>query len=297
MGHLALKMAESPILRGPPKRGDSTNDVVQTPPTASSAQPPDASPTSFLAIFNEWDRDGNGRIDFEEFNEVMKTLRQRKTSLLTDVEANLATADSYGVDMEAIFSSLDTDGDGQIDWNEFMIAAGISDGDGQTQMNDYEENVHKMPEKFHGTLKGKGSVVVSRVEKETQAAIVFSKEEGMPLCIIHHLTAEFPVVDTAELTDDDFCLITDEFNSAGGSITISGTTAACKAAWQMIVFLKGNLPGLLTKLRSGNMMAGDFMSDLNLKGVIADDKVWQFAVDEATYLWKKVIASHVFHFE
>jgi len=236
-------LAGPPKLVGPPPRqappaAPSSETIIDG--TAKAGTP--FSP-SYLSIFQEWDRDGNGLIDVDEFQEVMKKLRQQKSSTLTEVEADLATADSYGVDMETLFSSMDTDGNELIDFTEFMAAAGI-----KKEEVDFEKNIHKMPEKFHGTMKGKGAVVVSRVEKDAKAVIAFSKEQG-------------------------------------GSIAISGTKSACKDAWYMLTHVKKVLPGLLTKLRSGDMVAGDFGGDKSLAGSIADDKVWLFAVDEAMYLW------------
>ena len=54
--------------------------------------------------FNQFDRDGNGKIDFGEFTELMDAL-----------DANL-TGDQARLGFEAI----DTDRSGQINFNEFL---------------------------------------------------------------------------------------------------------------------------------------------------------------------------------
>ena len=102
----ALNMAspEMPPLAGPPSLSGPPTRIVPTTRTVIEGPLPlreigEVFSPSYLSIFKEWDRDGNGLIDVEEFGEVMKKLRQRKSSSLTEVEADLATADSYGVEM------------------------------------------------------------------------------------------------------------------------------------------------------------------------------------------------------
>ena len=41
-------------------------------------------------IFKEWDRDGNGLIDFEEFQAALKWIKQQNEGTLTQQEADLA---------------------------------------------------------------------------------------------------------------------------------------------------------------------------------------------------------------
>ena len=64
-----------PKLRAPPARPVSTSGV-----TSKSASD----------IFKEWDRDGNGLIDFEEFQAALKWIKQQNEGTLTQQEADLA---------------------------------------------------------------------------------------------------------------------------------------------------------------------------------------------------------------
>ena len=107
----------------------------------------------------------------------------------------------------------------------------------------FTREVHAMPSKFHGTLKGKGATVVSRVEEETSAIVKFSNEQG-------------------------------------GSVSISGSRAACAEAWALIQFLKGALPALLSQLRAGSVSEGDFLSKPDFVGGAQADEVWAVAVVE-----------------
>ena len=96
--------------------------------------------------------------------------------------------------------------------------------------------------------KGKGAVVVQRVEQETASCVTFSSEDG-------------------------------------GSVSISGAESACERAWKLILFLKGALPQILSRLRAG-VSAGEFKSRPELEGVVEPHEVWRFAVDEAVWLFK-----------
>lgn len=112
----------------------------------------------------------------------------------------------------------------------------------------YRDVMHAMPSKFHGNLKGKGAVVVRRVEEETAAGVTFSNDDG-------------------------------------GSVSISGAATACDDAWKLIQFLKGALPQILSQLRSG-LSVGDFKSRPQLQGKVEAHEVWSYAVDEAMWLFK-----------
>ena len=114
----------------------------------------------------------------------------------------------------------------------------------------WTEVVHPMPAKFHGTMKGKGAIVVQRVEQETGTTVTFSKDEG-------------------------------------GFVIIAGQTDACDQAWTLMQFCKEKLPVLLTKLRSGAVKAGDFASVPFLEGEIDAEMVWPIALEEALMMCKK----------
>ena len=85
-GPSALKMAEdtaeqAPTLLGPPKlRAPPARPVSTSGVTSKSASD----------IFKEWDRDGNGLIDFEEFQAALKWIKQQNEGTLTQQEADLA---------------------------------------------------------------------------------------------------------------------------------------------------------------------------------------------------------------
>jgi hypothetical protein len=82
-GPSALKMAEdtaeqAPTLLGPPK--------LRAPP----ARPAGVTSKSVKEIFKEWDRDGNGLIDFEEFQAALNKIKESKDTSRTEQEAILA---------------------------------------------------------------------------------------------------------------------------------------------------------------------------------------------------------------
>ncbi len=112
----------------------------------------------------------------------------------------------------------------------------------------YTEVTHAMPTKFHGNLKGKGAVVVQRIEEETTCAVTFSNEDG-------------------------------------GSVSLAGSQAACDEAWHLIQHLKKVLPQTLSKLRAG-VAAGDLASRPDLEGTVEAHQVWGLAADEAVWVWK-----------
>jgi len=117
-------------------------------------------------------------------------------------------------------------------------------------MRTWTDVVHPLPEKYHGNLKGKGSIVVQRVEAETGTTINFSKEDG-------------------------------------GFISISGQTSSCDDAWTLMQFFKSKLPGLLTSLRSGTLQAGDLASVPMLEGKLDAELVWPIVLEEALMTFKK----------
>ena len=117
-------------------------------------------------------------------------------------------------------------------------------------MRTWTDVVHPLPEKYHGTLKGKGAIVVQRVEQETGTTINFSKEDG-------------------------------------GFMSISGQTASCEDAWTLMQFFKTKLPGLLTTLRSGSLAAGDLASVPMLEGKLDAELVWPIVLEEALMTFKK----------
>jgi len=109
---------------------------------------------------------------------------------------------------------------------------------------------HPVPQKFHGTMKGKNAIVVQRVELETGTTISFSKEEG-------------------------------------GSIAISGQQQSCADAWKLMQFFKAKLPGVLTKLRAGAVKAGDLQTIPAFEGSLDAELVWPIALEEALIMFKK----------
>merc|ERR1740130_111901 len=117
-------------------------------------------------------------------------------------------------------------------------------------MTTWTDVVHPLPEKFHGNLKGKGSIVVQRVEAETGPPIHFSKEDG-------------------------------------GFLSISGESSHCDDAWTLMQFFKSKLPGLLTSLRSGTLQAGDLVSVPMLEGKLDAELVWPIVLEEALMTFKK----------
>ena len=114
----------------------------------------------------------------------------------------------------------------------------------------WTEVTHPVKEKFHGTMKGKDAIVVQRVEQETGTTVTFSKEEG-------------------------------------GSVSIAGQQASCFDAWTLLLFCKDTLPGVLTKIRSGSLKAGDLASVPFLEGGVQAEMVWPIALEEALMLFKK----------
>lgn len=113
----------------------------------------------------------------------------------------------------------------------------------------HTDNVHKVPTKFHGTLKGKNAVVIQRVEQETDTMITFSTEDG-------------------------------------GLVSISGDKVNCEKAWSMFEHFKENLPALLNKLRAG-VLQGDLECVPFLHGQVDAELVWPLALEEALMKFKK----------
>ena len=110
--------------------------------------------------------------------------------------------------------------------------------------------VHPVPQKFHGTMKGKNAIVVQRVELETGTTINFSKDEG-------------------------------------GSMSISGQQQSCDDAWKLMQFFKAKLPGILTTLRAGALQAGDLQTIPAFEGSLDAELVWPIALEEALVMFKK----------
>merc|ERR1712127_124137 len=99
-----------------------------------------------------------------------------------------------------------------------------------------------------GNLKGKGAVVVQRIEEETTCAVTWANEDG-------------------------------------GSVSLAGSQAACDEAWHLIQHLKKVLPQTLSKLRAG-VAAGDLASRPDLEGTVEAHQVWGLAADETVWVWK-----------
>jgi len=89
-------------------------------------------------IFTEWDKDANGLIDFDEFVEAMRVIMKKdkfKPEKLSAQEATFAKRKTmlsmYEKDLDSpvldtLFKSMDADGDGKIDFKEFLVAVGLS---------------------------------------------------------------------------------------------------------------------------------------------------------------------------
>jgi len=118
----------APALMGPPK--------LRAPP----ARPEGAQTVTKSAkdIFTEWDKDANGLIDFDEFVEAMRVIMKKdkfKPEKLSAQEATFAKRKTmlsmYEKDLDSpvldtLFKSMDADGDGKIDFKEFLVAVGLS---------------------------------------------------------------------------------------------------------------------------------------------------------------------------
>ena len=111
--------------------------------------------------------------------------------------------------------------------------------------------VHSLPDKFHGTIKGKSAIVVNRLEEESGTVISFSKEDG-------------------------------------GQVKILGARQACVEAWACMQHVKATLPKLLAQLRAGEVRSGDFGSDPGraFDGALDAEEVWKVAVEEALFRYK-----------
>ncbi len=71
----------------------------------------DASPESMRKLFDEYDRDGDGKIEGHELEALL-------------VDAGVGNAFTRGAWVRGIISAMDQDSDKRVDWAEFSKAVG-----------------------------------------------------------------------------------------------------------------------------------------------------------------------------
>eukprot|EP00960_Hanusia_phi_P052374 761416-Hanusia_phi.AAC.4 len=124
--------------------------------------------------------------------------------------------------------------------------------------------------KYHGTLIGKGSVVVRAMEDETGARIRFSSGK------------QYNPREDKSYSDEE-----DAENSDRGCMVVRGTPKQCETAWKYAqIFLK-EMPLLLSELRDEDIALGALRSL-----PLSPDQVWQAAVDEATKKAREALEMH-----
>ncbi|EKX45419.1 hypothetical protein GUITHDRAFT_108686 [Guillardia theta CCMP2712] len=125
--------------------------------------------------------------------------------------------------------------------------------------------------KYHGTLIGKGSVVVRAIEDETGARIRFSSGKQ------YNSREEKGYEGEKEGAE----------NLDSGCMVVRGTPKQCENAWKYAqIFLK-EMPLLLSELRDEDIALGALRSL-----PLSPDQVWQAAVEEATKKARQSVGVH-----
>lgn len=128
------------------------------------------------------------------------------------------------------------------------------------------EEYFPLDKKFHGTLIGKGSVVVRALEERTGARIRFVAGKGSGDQIFTESS-----VDEAETPED-----VKAANKDKGAMVVRGSKEQCKAAWGYAQIFLREMPLLLSELRDEDIALGALRSL-----PLSPAQVWKVAVEEA----------------
>jgi len=124
------------------------------------------------------------------------------------------------------------------------------------------EEYYPLDRKFHGTLIGKGSVVVRALEEQTGARIRFVAGKGSGSEKVSSESGEA----AAEESD----------SIVRGAMVVRGSKKQCKATWAYAQVLLRELPLLLSELRDEDIALGALRSL-----PLSPAQVWKTAVEEA----------------
>jgi len=126
------------------------------------------------------------------------------------------------------------------------------------------EEFFPLDKKFHGTLIGKGSLVVRALEEQTGARIRFvaGKGSGKEVTDVEASGKEVADVEAAE--------------AAKGAMVVRGSKKQCKAAWKYAQIFLREMPLLLSELRDEDIALGALRSL-----PLSPAQVWKSAVEEA----------------
>ena len=120
------------------------------------------------------------------------------------------------------------------------------------------EEYYPLDKKFHGTLVGKGSVVVRALEERTGARIRFVAGKG---------------AGKSTTKDGQDGAVADQER---GAMVVRGSKQQCKTAWKFAQVLLREMPALLSELRDEDIALGALRSL-----PLSPEQVWKTAVDEA----------------
>ena len=120
------------------------------------------------------------------------------------------------------------------------------------------EEYYPLDKKFHGTLVGKGSVVVRALEERTGARIRFVAGKG---------------AGKSKTTGGQDEAVADQDR---GAMVVRGSKKQCKTAWKFAQVLLREMPALLSELRDEDIALGALRSL-----PLSPEQVWKTAVDEA----------------
>lgn len=120
------------------------------------------------------------------------------------------------------------------------------------------EEYYPLDKKFHGTLVGKGSVVVRALEERTGARIRFVAGKG---------------AGKSTTKDGQDGAVADQDR---GAMVVRGSKQQCKTAWKFAQVLLREMPALLSELRDEDIALGALRSL-----PLSPEQVWKTAVDEA----------------
>jgi len=120
------------------------------------------------------------------------------------------------------------------------------------------EEYFPLDRKFHGTLIGKGSVVVRAIEEQTGARIRFVAGKGQG-------KAKTDADGTDSVEEED-----------RGAMVVRGSKKQCKDAWRYAQVMLREMPVLLSELREEDIALGALRSL-----PLSPEQMWKAAVDEA----------------
>lgn len=128
------------------------------------------------------------------------------------------------------------------------------------------EEYFPLDKKFHGTLIGKGSVVVRALEERTGARIRFVAGKGTgDQAFTESSATEAEQPEVAKLANKD-----------KGAMVVRGSKEQCKATWGYAQILLREMPLLLSELRDEDIALGALRSL-----PLSPAQVWKVAVEEA----------------